>query len=91
VRAAARRRRPHRAGHDPSSQTLHSTNRYEIFHADGRVDHRIADLDWHIYFPEELELLLDAAGLRVTTRYGSYEREPWSRRSRRYLWLCEAR
>jgi SAM-dependent methyltransferase len=77
--------------YDPSSQTLHSTNRYEIFHADGRVDHRIADLDWHIYFPEELELLLDAAGLRVTTRYGSYEREPWSRRSRRYLWLCEAR
>ena len=75
--------------YDPATQTLHSTNRYEILRADGRVDHRIADLDWHIYFPEELELLLEAAGLRVTTRYGSYEREPWSSRSRRYLWLAD--
>ena len=44
--------------YDRASQTLRSTNRYEIYHEDGRVEHRIADLDWHIYFPEELELLL---------------------------------
>jgi SAM-dependent methyltransferase len=74
--------------YDPASQTLRSTNRYEIFHEDGRVEHRIADLDWHIYFPDELELLLEAAGLAVTERYGDYERGPWSKASRRYLWLA---
>lgn len=74
--------------YDPSTQTLHSTNRYEIHRADGRVEHRIADLDWHIYFPEELELLLEAADLRVAERFGDYERGPWTPHSRRYLWIA---
>ena len=74
--------------YDASTQTLHSTNRYEIFYADGRVEHRIADLDWHIYFPEELELLLAGAGLTVVERYGDYERGRWDAASRRYLWLA---
>ena len=77
--------------YDPTTQTLHSTNRYEIHRADGRVEHRISDLDWHIYFPEELELLLEGAGLRVSERYGDYERGPWTPQSRRYLWLAEPR
>ena len=74
--------------YDPASQTLRSTNRYEVFYDDGRVEHRITDLDWHIYFPDELELLLSAAGLAVEERYGSYERAPWSSASRRYLWVA---
>ena len=75
--------------YDPATQTLRSTNRYEIFHEDGRVEHRIADLDWHIYFPDELELLLDAAGLSVVERYGDYARGSWDTASRRYLWLAD--
>ena len=74
--------------YDAASQTLRSTNRYEIFYEDGRVEHRIADLDWHIYFPEELELLLESAGLSVVERYGDYDRSPWNAASRRYLWLA---
>jgi len=77
--------------YEPATQTLRSTNRYEIFHADGRVEHRIADLDWHIYFPEELALLLQGAGLAVTDRFGDYDRGPWTAASRRYLWLAGAR
>jgi SAM-dependent methyltransferase len=77
--------------YDAAAQTLRSTNRYEIHYADGRVEHRIGDLDWHIYFPEELELLLEAAGLRVVERFGDYERGPWTATSRRYLWVAEAR
>ena len=77
--------------YDPATQTLHSTNRYEIHRDDGRVEHRIADLDWHIYFPEELELLLEAADLRVAERFGDYERGPWTPHSRRFLWLAEPR
>jgi SAM-dependent methyltransferase len=76
--------------YDPASQTLRSTNRYEIHYEDGRVAHRIADLDWHIYFPDELELLLEACGLSVVERYGDYERGPWTAASRRYLWLAAA-
>jgi SAM-dependent methyltransferase len=74
--------------YDRASQTLRSTNRYEIYHEDGRVEHRITDLDWHIYFPEELSLLLDACGLEVVERYGDYDRSPWNAASRRYLWLA---
>jgi SAM-dependent methyltransferase len=74
--------------YDAASQTLRSTNRYEIFYEDGRVEHRITDLNWHIYFPEELELLLESAGLSVVERYGDYDRSPWNAASRRYLWLA---
>jgi SAM-dependent methyltransferase len=77
--------------YDALNQTLRSTNRYEIHHADGRIEHRIADLDWHIYFPEELELLLESTGWGVAERFGDYERGPWTGTSRRYLWLAEAR
>lgn len=77
--------------YDALTQTLRSTNRYEIHHADGRVEHRIGDLDWHIYFPEELELLLESAGLTAVERFGDYERGPWTGASRRYLWLTKAR
>ncbi len=77
--------------YDEASQTLRSTNRYEIFYDDGRVEHRITDLDWHIYYPEELSLLLEACGLAVVDRYGDYSREPWTTESRRYLWLAGAR
>ena len=74
--------------YDPATQTLRSTNRYEIYREDGHVEHRITDLDWHIYFPEELSLLLEAAGLDVVERYGDYDRSPWNAASRRYLWLA---
>ena len=77
--------------YDALNQTLRSTNRYEIHHADGRVEHRVGDLDWHIYFPEELELLLESTGLTVVERFGDYDRGPWTAASRRYLWLAEAR
>jgi SAM-dependent methyltransferase len=75
--------------YDAASQTLRSTNRYEIHYADGRVERRAGDLDWHVYFPEELELLLTTCGLEVVERFGGYAREPWSPSSPKYLWLCE--
>lgn len=76
--------------YDPATQTLHSSNRYEITWADGRVEHRETELDWHIHFPSELESLLDHAGLRPVERFGSWNGEPWSPASRRMLWVCAA-
>jgi SAM-dependent methyltransferase len=84
----SRFRRSYTDAYDPATQTLRSANRYEIFYEDGRVEHRIADLDWHIYFPGELELLLALAGFSVVERYGDYRRGPWNAASRRYLWLA---
>jgi SAM-dependent methyltransferase len=75
--------------YDPVTQTLSSTNRYEIHRTDGQVEHRIADLDWHIYFPSELDALLAQAGLQPVERIGSYEGDPWEATSRRCLWVCE--
>jgi hypothetical protein len=84
----ARFLRSYADSYDAATQTLRSTNRYEIFYEDGRVEHRITDLDWHIYFPDELELLLEACGLEVVERYGDYDRSAWNAASRRYLWLA---
>jgi len=87
----ARFMRTYNDTYDALTQTLRSTNRYEIHHTDGRVEHRVGDLDWHIYFPEELELLLESTGLRVIERFGDYARGPWTATSKQYLWLAEAR
>lgn len=88
VHAVRRFQRSYTDRYDPASQTLRSTNRYEIFYEDGRVEHRIADLDWHIYFPDELALLLDRAGFVVEERFGDYGRAPWGTGSGRYLWIA---
>ena len=76
--------------YDPATQTLESYFIYDLFYLDGRHERRAHDLRWHFYFPAELELLLDRAGLTVTDRYGSYEREPWNADSRQYMWVCAA-
>jgi SAM-dependent methyltransferase len=74
--------------YEPQTQTLSSTNRYEIHRTDGQVEHRISDLDWHIYFPAELDSLLTQSGLEPVERIGGYEGEPWDARARRCLWVC---
>ena len=76
--------------YDARTQTLSSSLEYVIERADGRVEQRLHELDWHMYFPVELELLLAAAGLRVIERYGDYDRAPFSARSRQYLFVCAA-
>jgi SAM-dependent methyltransferase len=77
--------------YDAATQTLHSTNRYAIHRADGSVEQRITDLDWHIWFPAELELALAAAGFEPVERRGSYAGDPWAPASRRMLWVCAPR
>jgi SAM-dependent methyltransferase len=74
--------------YDATTQTLRSTNTSTLQALDGRVEQRMGETVWHMYFPRELESLLDAAGLRVVERWGSYALAPWSGRSERYVWLC---
>jgi SAM-dependent methyltransferase len=75
--------------YDPTTQTLHSRNTYEIHWTDGRVEHRETTLDWHIAFPAQLESELAAADLRPIERHGGWNGEPWGPNARRILWICE--
>lgn len=76
--------------YDPLRQVDDSIYHYELHHADGRVERHVRDLAWQMTFPNELELLMEYAGLRVTERYGDYERSPFDRRSNLYLWVAQA-
>lgn len=75
--------------YDPVRQVDDSIYQYELHHTDGHVERFSRDLSWQMTFPNELELLMEEAGLRVTQRYGDYERSPFDRRSFLYLWVAE--
>ena len=74
--------------YDPATQTLSSTLFYDL-HRDGGVSERhVGDLAWHMYFPAELEGLLEAAGLDPLERRGGWSGEPMDGGARRYLFVC---
>lgn len=72
--------------YDAGTQTISSTYFYEIYHADGRQERTTKDLQWHMYYPRELELLLRLSGLTVRERFGSYDQTPFTARSKQYVW-----
>jgi SAM-dependent methyltransferase len=74
--------------YDPVRQVDDSVYQYELHHDDGRVERFTRDLSWQMTFPNEMELLMEDAGLRVTERFGDYERTPFDRRSPLYLWIA---
>jgi SAM-dependent methyltransferase len=76
--------------YDASTQTISSTYFYEIHHVDGRQERTTKRLDWHMYYPNELQLLLGQAGFSVVERFGSYDRTPFTGRSKQYLWTMTA-
>jgi hypothetical protein len=54
------------------------------------VNYRIIDYSLRVIFPQELLLLLDAAGLRMETRYGEFTREPFQSSSPRQVCICSS-
>lgn len=75
--------------YDPGTQTLTSTFLYEIHRTDGTSERHARDVPWHMYFPDELELLLAAAGLAPVRRHGGWDGEPWKASSGSYVFVCE--
>lgn len=75
--------------YDAAKQLDMTTYFYEIYWADGRQERFTDDLAWHMYFPRELELLVRQTGMRPVAKYGTYEREPFNRRSKQMLWVME--
>jgi SAM-dependent methyltransferase len=74
--------------YDPSTQTLSSTLYYDVQRSGGGVERHVRDLDWHMYFPSELDGLLAAAGLEPLERGGGLNGEPLDAGARRYVFVC---
>lgn len=56
----------------------------------GAGDFRVIDYSLRVIFPQELLLLLDAAGFRMETRYGEFTREQFQSSSPRQVCICSA-
>lgn len=76
--------------YDAETQTVYSSYIYEIYYEDGRVERQTDALAWHMYFPHELRLLMQGAGLTPIACYGSYAGAPFNGGSAQYLWVMEA-
>lgn len=77
---------------DEGRQELHIT---WIFDASslsgGPVRRRVANVTYHYYFPHQLELMLDEAGLELVQIYGNYHQEPYSEDADRLIILARRR
>jgi SAM-dependent methyltransferase len=74
--------------YDAGTQTLTSTFFYEVHRSGGVSERHVRDLAWHMYYPAELELLLEAAGLEPVERRGGWNGETADREARRYVFVC---
>jgi SAM-dependent methyltransferase len=74
--------------YDADTQTLRSTFFYDVHRAGGAALRHVRDVAWHMYFPAELEALLEEAGLRPVERRGGRNGEPLDRDARRYVFVC---
>ena len=74
--------------YDPATQTLNSTFFYDIHRTGGGSERLVRDLAWHMYFPAELDGLLEVAGLQPLERRGGWNGEPLDAGARRYVFVC---
>ena len=77
--------------YDPATQTLNSTFFYDIHRSGGESERLVRDLAWHMYFPAELDGLLEVAGLQPLERRGGWNGEPLDAGARRYVFVCGPR
>jgi Methyltransferase domain len=75
------------ATYDAANQIRHIV---WYFSRPGGADFRVIDYSLRVIFPQELLLLLDAAGFRVEARYGEFTREPFTSSSPRQVCICAA-
>jgi SAM-dependent methyltransferase len=74
--------------YDPATQTLTSTLYYDVQRSGGETERHVRELDWHMYFPAELDGLLETAGLEPVERHGGWHGEPADGAARRYVFAC---
>lgn len=54
----------------------------------GAIDRQVARVDYHYYFPHQLELALHEAGLDIVDMYGNYRLDPYTEDADRLLLLA---
>lgn len=73
------------AGYEAAAQVRHIT---WYFSGPGEPDFRVIEYRLRVIFPQELPLLLAAAGFRLEARYGEFPREPFDSSSPRQVCIC---
>lgn len=76
---------------DRAAQVVHMTNYYDEMPADGRVRRHFSPFNLRYLWAGELKLLLEQAGLRVETLYGTYELDPYTSDSPRLIAVATPR
>ena len=57
---------------------------------EGGMDVRTIEYRLRVIFPQELVLLVESSGLKLESRFGGFEREPFTSSSRRQVCICRA-
>jgi SAM-dependent methyltransferase len=75
----------HQRSYDATTQVLDVQIEYK-FSSGEQIDER---LRMRMYFPDELEKLLEQSGFRVVSAFGDYEERPLTAESERQLMVCQ--
>ncbi|MBI2885617.1 MAG: class I SAM-dependent methyltransferase [Chloroflexi bacterium] len=83
VRSSARR-------YDETTQTIRSRLFTERYRKGRRGEKRASDAEYHIYFPEELRLLLQSCGFRIEDVFGDHQWGPFQQGCPRMVFVAQA-
>jgi SAM-dependent methyltransferase len=76
------------ADYDTATQIRHVR---WYFSTPSAPEFRVIDYHLRVIFPQELELLLEAAGLRLERRFGEFQRQPFASSSPRQVCICSVK
>nr|BBH93840.1 methyltransferase [Thermogemmatispora argillosa] len=71
--------------YDPYEQLEHLVWIHERFSEQGENERCLTQLDLHMYFPRELQLLFLTSGFAVEAIYGDYERRPFGKGTKQII------
>lgn len=71
--------------YEPATQLNRVVWRYAV---DGQRDARVEELTMRLFFPRELDALLELSGFVIEDKYGSYDRRPFDSRSPKQICVC---
>lgn len=74
------------SAYDPAAQVLHAT---WLFSTARQADMISVPMTMRQIYPQELPLLLEKAGFRMTDRYGDFDRRPFDAASRHQVCVCQ--
>ncbi len=57
----------------------------------GMTDEIVGGLNLRMYFPQELDALLEYNGMRIDEKYGDWDQAPFASSSKHQLYLCSSR